>query len=55
MPSEVIDLEIVLPDVLQLRLVQPPSQLPADMAAVIVGPPGPPSPPGAFEWNSTNW
>ena len=39
---ELIDLELMLPDVLQLRVVQPPIVLPADIAAVIAGKPGPP-------------
>lgn len=38
---EVIDIEILLPPQITLRLLQPPAVLPADMAAVIVGPPGP--------------
>lgn len=38
---EVIDLDILLPPQLALRVVQPPAELPADMAAVIVGKPGP--------------
>lgn len=37
---DVIELEILLPPQLTLRMVQPPAELPADMAAVIVGKPG---------------
>jgi hypothetical protein len=37
---DVLHLEIQLPPVLQLRLLRPPAELPADMANVIVGPPG---------------
>ena len=38
---DVIELEILLPPQLTLRMVRPPAELPADMAAVIVGPSGP--------------
>ena len=37
---EILYLEFELPPVLQLRLLRPPATLPADMAQVIVGPPG---------------
>ncbi|KQO23501.1 hypothetical protein [Acidovorax sp. Leaf78] len=39
---ETIELELLLPDVLALRVVLPPDVLPADIAAVIAGKPGPP-------------
>ena len=39
---ELIDVEIQLPDVLALRMVHPPEELPGEMALVIAGPPGPP-------------
>lgn len=31
-----------MPDLIELRLLEPPARLPADMAHVIAGPPGPP-------------
>jgi hypothetical protein len=37
---DVIDVEFQLPDVLALRMVRPPEQLPGEMAMVIAGPPG---------------
>ena len=39
---DVLHLDVQLPPVLQLRLLRPPVQLPADMANVIVGKPGAP-------------
>ena len=39
---EVLHLDIQLPPVLRLRLLKPPAVLPAEMANVIVGRPGPP-------------
>jgi hypothetical protein len=39
---DVLHLDIQLPPVLQLRLLRPPQELPADMANVIVGKPGAP-------------
>lgn len=38
---DLIDVEFQLPDVLALRMVRPPEQLPGEMAMVIAGPPGP--------------
>ena len=40
--TKVLRLTLELPPVLQLRLLRPPAELPADMAQVIVGPPGAP-------------
>ena len=37
---ELIELELLLPDVLELRVVKPPAELPADIAMVIAGKPG---------------
>jgi hypothetical protein len=37
---ETIELELLLPDVLDLRVVAPPAELPADIAMVIAGKPG---------------
>lgn len=48
---DLIALDIEWPEVIALRLLQPPACLPADMAQIIVGPPGPPGsggPDGAF-------
>ena len=39
--SEPIELEVLLPEVLRLRMVQPPAELPADIAVALVGKPGP--------------
>jgi hypothetical protein len=39
--SERIDIELQLPPELRLRVLAPPAQLPADMAQVIAGRPGP--------------
>lgn len=38
--SDAIELELELPDVLELRMVQQPRELPADMGALIAGKPG---------------
>ena len=39
--SDAIELELELPDVLELRMVQQPRELPADMGALIAGRPEP--------------
>lgn len=39
---ELIEVELLLPPAIELRMLQPPDRLPADMAQVFVGPPGVP-------------
>lgn len=43
---ELIEVELLLPPTIELRMLQPPDRLPADLGYVMQGPPGPQGPAG---------